>query len=126
MARSKSGSLAGRIREATREQSIAAILDAAEEIFAREGLQGAKVGDIAKRAGIAVGTLYNYFEDRDAIVCALLGARSAALRERLEATSAAVGTDFVAELRAIIATLLEAMHKHAHFVALMLQSEMLS
>jgi AcrR family transcriptional regulator len=101
------------------------ILAAAEEVFAREGLHGAKVGDIAKHAGVAVGTLYNYFSDRDALVHALLEARSASLRERMETAIAGEG-DFVADLRTVVAALLEWLHKNRRFVSLMAQSEMLA
>ncbi len=47
------------------------LLAAAEEVFAQQGLQAAKVEDIAARAGVAVGTVYNYFEDRKALLSAV-------------------------------------------------------
>ena len=51
------------------------MLLAAEEVFAEAGLAKAHVDDIARRAGVAVGTLYNYYGDRDALLAAVLGAR---------------------------------------------------
>lgn len=72
--------LRDRLRTATRD----AILEAAGEIFASEGALNARVEDIAARAGVAVGTLYNYFADRTALVTALLDIRTAELLEALD------------------------------------------
>src|SRR5689334_22444771 len=41
-----------------------AILEAAERVFGRDGYQAAKMADIAREAGVAAGTLYNYFESK--------------------------------------------------------------
>jgi AcrR family transcriptional regulator len=40
--------------------------------------------DIAAAAGIAVGTLYNYFEDRRALIAAVLEVRTRALIDALD------------------------------------------
>jgi TetR/AcrR family fatty acid metabolism transcriptional regulator len=44
------------------------ILDAATRVFAERGFFGAQVADIAKRAGIAAGTVYLYFRSKDAVL----------------------------------------------------------
>ena len=44
-----------------------AILDAAETIFLRKGLENTTMGEIAKETGIHRATLYRYFPDRDPI-----------------------------------------------------------
>lgn len=44
------------------------ILKAAEEIFAEMGFDGARVDDIAKRAGVNKALIYYYFESKDAIL----------------------------------------------------------
>jgi AcrR family transcriptional regulator len=41
------------------------IISAAIDIFAEKGFAAAKLDDVAKRAGIAKGTLYRYFETKD-------------------------------------------------------------
>lgn len=74
-ARSPSDSKGSSLRTRLREATAAAILDAAEEVFASEGLHAAHMNDIAARAGVAVGTLYNHFKDRDALLDALLRER---------------------------------------------------
>jgi AcrR family transcriptional regulator len=45
----------------------ARILDAAEELFLRNGLDNTRMVDIAARAGITKVTLYRYFPNRDVI-----------------------------------------------------------
>lgn len=44
-----------------------AILDAAETLFLRQGLENTTMGDIARETGIHRSTLYRYFPDRDPI-----------------------------------------------------------
>ena len=84
-ARSPSETKAQSLRERQREQTSAAILDAAEELFADKGLANAHMNDIASRVGVAVGTLYNHFKDRDALLAALLENRRAELLARIDA-----------------------------------------
>jgi AcrR family transcriptional regulator len=69
-----------RLRTATR----GAILDAAAELLSAEGATHTRIEDIASRAGVAVGTVYNYFEDRATLVSALLETRTRALLEVLD------------------------------------------
>lgn len=49
-----------------------AILDAAEHVFAKQGFHGARIQDIADHARIAVGTVYNHFEQKEDVLHALL------------------------------------------------------
>jgi TetR/AcrR family fatty acid metabolism transcriptional regulator len=48
-----------------------AILDAARAIFLRDGYADTRMVDIAAEAGVAVGTLYLYFDSKEALVRAL-------------------------------------------------------
>lgn len=50
------------------------ILRAAATAFAEEGFHRTKVRDIADRAGLAEGTIYNYFASKDELLLALLDA----------------------------------------------------
>src|SRR5262245_26394074 len=47
------------------------ILQAAVKVFARKGYFGARVAEIARRAGVADGTIYLYFESKEALLVAL-------------------------------------------------------
>lgn len=60
------------MRDSVQEQLIAArrnqILDAAIKVFAEKGFHPATIRDIAREAGIADGTIYNYFESKTALM----------------------------------------------------------
>jgi AcrR family transcriptional regulator len=79
------------LRARLREVKAEAILKAAEEVFAKEGILKAKMETIAARAGMAVGTLYNFFDDRSALVTALVEARSDGLSTELTTALDAAG-----------------------------------
>ena len=50
------------------EDKRQAILDAALSLFAEQGFHGTKVPEIARKAGVAAGTIYQYFEGKEALV----------------------------------------------------------
>jgi AcrR family transcriptional regulator len=61
----------------------AKLLAAAEELFTRHGYDGTSMGDVSRRAGTSVGTLYHHFADKRAMLLELLegfGDRVAAQR----------------------------------------------
>src|SRR5215471_6042730 len=64
------------IKDALQEQLIAArrnqILDAATKVFAKKGFHSTTIKDIAREAGIADGTIYNYFENKMALMLGIL------------------------------------------------------
>jgi len=60
------------LQEHTRSAYRKAILGAAEGIILRDGYRSAKIADIAKTTGVSVGTLYNYFDSKQAVLDALL------------------------------------------------------
>jgi AcrR family transcriptional regulator len=65
------------------------ILDAALACFAEKGFAACRMEDIARRAGISKGTIYLYFESKEAVFKALaqraIGERIAAVAGQLEA-----------------------------------------
>lgn len=65
-----------RARERAKALFRDSILDAAETVFAESGFSGARIQDIAKGAGVGVGTVYNHFETKDDVLRALLDERS--------------------------------------------------
>ena len=54
-----------RSQETRRDESRAKILAAAEQVFARDGLAGARTEAIAAKAGVNKALLYYYFEDKE-------------------------------------------------------------
>ncbi len=55
----------------SREDRRDRILDAATKVFAKRGFFAAQVADVAKRAGVAAGTVYLYFKSKDDILLSL-------------------------------------------------------
>jgi len=113
---------------------VQAILAAAEEVFASKGLHAAHMGEIAALAGVAVGTLYNHFADRDALLAGLLEARRAELMARIdEALEAGTGAGgarrpstrlgFRDRLRAFLHAVLAHKEAHRRFFQILMQGE---
>jgi AcrR family transcriptional regulator len=108
------------LRETVRTQ----ILDAAEELIAARGLHGAALAQIARRAGVAVGTLYNYFTDREALVRALFETRRETLYPRLQLVIASgKRLPFEPRLRGFVRGVLEAFDAHRRFIKVALEAE---
>jgi TetR/AcrR family transcriptional regulator len=59
-------------RERDAEAARAALLDAAEEVFAECGFSGARVGDIAQAAGYNKALIFHYFGDKLGLYQALV------------------------------------------------------
>ena len=60
------------------------ILDAAEEVFAETNFAGASVEDIAQRAEISVGTLYNLFRSKEDVYRAVVSRAQNLFFDRIE------------------------------------------
>jgi AcrR family transcriptional regulator len=113
---------APRLRDRLREETARAILAAAEDVFAADGI-GARMEAIAARAGVAVGTLYNHFEDRRALVAALVRSRREALLARVDAAlEAAHGEPAAAQLRAYLAAVEEHARAHGGLLTVLIQA----
>src|SRR5437660_6303029 len=54
------------------EKTRAAILNAALQEFAHEGVTGARTDEIARSAGVNKALLYYYFKDKDGLYAAVL------------------------------------------------------
>jgi AcrR family transcriptional regulator len=86
-----------------REAASGVILDAVEEVALERGVDQASIAAIADRAGVAVGTLYNYFPDRDTMITQLFACRRGELAPSIVAAAvAAEPLPFEARLRAYV------------------------
>jgi AcrR family transcriptional regulator len=56
------------MRESRREQ----IMNAALELFAREGYANCSIAQLASHAGISKGLMYNYFESKEALLVTII------------------------------------------------------
>ncbi len=96
-----------------------AILEAAEEIFATQGFHAARIQDVARRARIAVGTVYNHFEGKEELLAALMEERAVEFFACLE-PEPVEPAEFAARLERRIERLLAYVDAHRGFYALLL------
>ncbi|BDZ39394.1 TetR/AcrR family transcriptional regulator [Microbacterium suwonense] len=81
----------------SRENTRARLLEAATQVFAEVGLEGATVEAVCERAGFTRGAFYSNFETKDELFLTLAASvgesRLAAVRERVSALVEAEGLD---------------------------------
>lgn len=70
------------LRERKKQQTLAAIVEAATKLFAEKGYEGTRTREIAEAAGIATGTLFNYAPTKSDVVLLLWKSRASELAER--------------------------------------------
>lgn len=101
----------GRRRPSQRRSqvTVTAILDAAARVFEERGFEAGTTNYVAERAGVSIGSLYEYFPNKDAMVVALVERELEREQARLLALLAPVGTQrgLEAQLRAFVETLVE-------------------
>jgi AcrR family transcriptional regulator len=78
-------SLASGKRELTKAANRAASREAAREVFGEAGYGATSVRDIIRRTGLASGTFYNYFPDKESIFRALVEDTGEEARHRVRA-----------------------------------------
>jgi TetR/AcrR family fatty acid metabolism transcriptional regulator len=61
------------------------IIDAAVSVFAEKGFHAARVSDVAQRAGVADGTIYLYFKNKEDLLLSLFEEKMGRQIESLEA-----------------------------------------
>jgi AcrR family transcriptional regulator len=63
---------AGGTRDANRRERLRQLGEAALELFLSEGIPGVTIDQIVDRAGVAKGSFYRYFRDKEELVASLL------------------------------------------------------
>jgi AcrR family transcriptional regulator len=109
--------------QAIQAQLVAArrtqILDAATRVFARKGFNRATIRDVARDAGVADGTIYNYFANKTDLLFGLLDRlndterRPASLAQASEAPVADIADAFRTFFRAYLRERVEALWSNA-------------
>lgn len=102
------------LRAEAKELFRDAILRAAEDELAEHGFHAARISDIAKRAGVGVGTVYNHFAQKEDIVRALLLERLPDVIDEL-APRADDPSDWVGSFRARMGRMHGYVEKHRQF-----------
>jgi AcrR family transcriptional regulator len=82
----------------------ARVLEVAEQVFASEGL-AVPIDDIAKRAGVGIGTVYRHFPTKEALFAAIVQQKLARVVEHISSVAAdpAPGEAFFAVLDRLVA-----------------------
>jgi AcrR family transcriptional regulator len=78
-----------RPRQARSQSTVDAIYEATLQIIEREGAERITTNRISEVSGFSIGTLYQYFHDRDSLLMAMAIAHRDRLIERLKMTLAA-------------------------------------
>ncbi len=97
-----------------------AILDGAVRAFARKGIETATMADIAGESGYSAPTLYNYFENKEAIVEALF---EHVFSEYIALLDDPLPEDlsFAQKLEILVLRKFEFEHRHSEALALFMQ-----
>lgn len=115
-----SESVHARVRARRKQEYRRAILDAAEQVFGESGYRAAKMTEIARTAGVATGTLYNYFDSKGEVIRALIERLKEELLERF--SGAGAGTRGLERLRAIVLETLVAAQERGRLFAVQLEA----
>ena len=73
-------------REERKQFSRRKILDAAREVFFRDGFMAANLDEVAQKAGVAKGTLYRYFDSKAELYVAVLAHNGEIFKQRMRET----------------------------------------
>ncbi|MDE1147478.1 MAG: helix-turn-helix domain containing protein [Azospirillaceae bacterium] len=82
-------------KRARGRQTVAALMDAATQVFAEKGYDATTMTEIAARSGTAIGSLYRFFPSKDAMAEAVLlryGQRTGAALDGLVVRAASLAT----------------------------------
>lgn len=72
-------------RQERGRQRVALLLDTAEELFGESGYEATTTNQIAARAGVPIGSLYQFFPNKEAIVSAVAARYQESAGEALDA-----------------------------------------
>ncbi len=95
-------------RQSRSEATVEAILEAAFQLLEAGGVEALTTNHIAERAGVSVGTLYQYFGGKQAILAGLAQKRAEAARDRIAEiviANSSVGRPELGAVRLIVRTL---------------------
>jgi len=89
---------------------------AAERVFATKGFSATKMADIAGEAGVGVGTLYNYFDNKQEIFEAIFLSRADQFQSGLDRATA--GIEPLEQISVLIRTSMQYVEDHGALFAM--------
>jgi AcrR family transcriptional regulator len=98
-------------KQARARATIEAILAAAAQILVQDGLEAATTNCIAQRAGVSVGSLYQYFPSKEAVIFALVERHIQKMQRQLEDVIAQHGEAPLEEIVPIYVKAMLAAHR---------------
>lgn len=107
------------VREESRAVYRQAIIEAAIRIFGRTGFNATKIADIAAEAGVATGTLYNYFSSKEDIFLSILDDGRERLGAKLELCVSI--EDPLIRMRELIREMFEFLEEHGALFSIYMQ-----
>lgn len=105
-------------REREREARRQSILDAAERIMCRVGFASTTMDDVAAEAELSKGTLYLYFDNKDALCAAIAERALSKLRPQMREAMQSEPTG-LAQLRCGVSLQAEFFREHPHLYRMM-------
>lgn len=112
-------------RERERAQREGEILAAAERVISRHGFHGAGMTEIAREAEFAIGTLYGFFDSKEALYERLIVERTASLATAMRAALGSGGATRERLERALDAKLAH-MNEHLDFILIYASTSMMA
>ncbi|WP_299454521.1 TetR/AcrR family transcriptional regulator [uncultured Microscilla sp.] len=104
----------GTPKDIRKKQRYEAIVDAAEKVFFSKGIDNASMDQVAKQAGLGKGTLYLYFESKNALYRAILYRAFATLKKQFEEALDEENTGFE-NMKTILRVYLDFFYNHPHY-----------
>ena len=110
-------------RQARSQETVAVILEASARILEADGLRGFNTNAVAARAGVSIGSLYQYFPNKDSIVLALIGSFEETFHDTVvKAVQDGKGKGLKPRLRLVVRALVDA-HYHRPRLKRVLETE---
>jgi AcrR family transcriptional regulator len=110
-----------RAKQERARETVEAVIEAAARVLLREGYARATTNRIAEAAGVSVGSLYQYFADKDEVFESLLRRQTGIALEAMVAVGADPYTPLEELLRRILAASLRS-HRHGPRIYRQLES----
>ncbi len=109
-------------RTARGQRTLRAILDAAAAEFGEKGFHEGSISGITRRAGVALGSFYTYFDSKDAVFRALVRDMSEQVREHVAPAIRAAPEQIAAE-RAGLKTFIDFVRAHKEIYRIIDEAE---
>ncbi|MEK3782898.1 TetR/AcrR family transcriptional regulator [Paenibacillus sp. FSL R5-0810] len=111
--------------ERIRQMAKANILEAAMDLFIRQGYHATSISDVARHAGISKGLMYNYFQGKEELLATMVTERIEAIAQVMQ--DAAALTEPIEQLKFIIGHAIDSVYQkpeeHRFYLHLQTQPE---